>query len=63
MSEQGKRPGFVANLLIGGVGMGLILWFIGGLALSIGDMAFGVIAIIVLGMALVDYIQTLRNPD
>ena len=63
MNSKSHRPGFIANLVIGGIGMGLIIWFIGGLAWSIGDLAFGVIAIVVLAMALVDYVQTVRNPD
>lgn len=62
MSGQ-KRPGTLANVVLGGIAVALIVWFVGGLAWSIGHISFGVIAALVLGMAVVDYVQTLRNPD
>jgi hypothetical protein len=50
----------MGNLIGGVVGFGLLAVFVGGLAISIGAMPFFVITVIVLAMALVDVVQSIR---
>ena len=47
--------------IIGFIGMAIISWFTMGLAISIGAWPFKVIVAIVLIMAYIDYIQSVRE--
>jgi Trk-type K+ transport system membrane component len=47
------------DLIPGIIGVGMLIMFVGGLAISIGSVPFFVIAAIVLLMAIVDFIETL----
>ena len=47
------------DLIPGIIGVGMLILFVGGLAISIGSVPFFVIAVIVLLMAIVDFIETL----
>ena len=47
------------DLIPGIIGVGMLILFVGGLAVSIGSVPFFVIAVIVLLMAIVDFIETL----
>ena len=62
-SIENHRPGRVANLLLGLFAMALIGSFVGGLAISIGSLAFGIIALLVLAMVAVDTLQTIKDPN
>jgi len=47
------------DLIAGTIGVGMLVLFVGGLAVSIGSVPFFVIAAIVLLMAVVDLAETL----
>ncbi len=51
----------MGNIIVGLIAMLIITLFLGGLALSIGSIPFGIIVIVVLAMALVDFVQTVRG--
>lgn len=51
----------IATFCIGGIGVLLFALFVGGLAISIGEVAFGIIMSICLTMAVLDFVQHLRE--
>lgn len=48
------------TIVIGFIGMAIISWFTMGLAISIGAWPFKIIVAVVLIMAYIDYIQSVR---
>lgn len=49
------------TIIIGFIGMALITWFTLGLAISIGEWPFKIIVGLVLILAYIDYIQSVRE--
>ena len=49
------------NLICGLIGLTLFCLFVGGLAVSIGSIAFGIIAITVIAMAGIEFVENLRS--
>ena len=49
------------NLICGLVGLFIVAFFLGGLAVSIGSIPFGIITVSVLGMASYDFIESVRT--
>ena len=51
----------MANLISGSIAVLLMIWFVGGLAVSIGSVPFFIIAVAVLGMTVADLVESVIN--
>jgi len=49
------------NLITGVIAVGIFLWFVLGLAASIGTIPFGIIVVIVSGLIVTDFYQSAKE--
>ena len=49
------------NLITGLIAVGIFLWFVLGLAASIGTIPFGIIVVIVSGLIVTDFYQSAKE--
>ena len=53
----------MSNIINGAIAVLLMILFLGGLAISIGSIPFSIIAFAVLLMTVIDFVQSVRNPN
>ncbi len=51
----------IVNLVCGVIGIGLLGAFLIGLAVSIGDIAFGIVVAVVLLLAIIEFLESARD--
>jgi hypothetical protein len=51
----------IVNLVCGVIGIGLLSAFLIGLAISIGDIAFGIVVAVVLLLAIIEFLESARD--